>query len=88
MLTTARLNLAVSGALGVSLIAALAVHAGLAPIYRALDNVGWLGLAWVCMLQLVSMGFCAGAWKPSGRVRVPVNTFGCCDSWRSIPCQF
>ncbi|WP_454646320.1 lysylphosphatidylglycerol synthase domain-containing protein [Bradyrhizobium liaoningense] len=66
MLTTARLNLAVSGALGISLIAALAVHAGLAPIYRALDNVGWFGLAWVCMLQVASMGFCAGAWKCVG----------------------
>lgn len=63
MLTTARLNLALSGALGIGVIAALAVHAGLGTIYRALDHVGWLGLAWVCMLQLGSMAFCAAAWK-------------------------
>jgi len=30
-------------------------------------------------------GFCADAWKPSGRVMAPVSTFGCCVSWRSIP---
>jgi putative membrane protein len=63
MLTTARLNLALSGALGAGVMIALAVHAGVAPVYRALDAVGWLGLAWVCVLQLGSMAFCAGAWK-------------------------
>jgi putative membrane protein len=63
MIANARLNFVLSGTVGVGVIAALAIHAGLAPIYRALDDVGWLGLAWVCMLQLGSMAFCAAAWK-------------------------
>jgi putative membrane protein len=63
MLATTRLSLVLCGALGIGVIAVLAAHAGLATVYGALDDVGWLGLAWVCMLQLGSMAFCAAAWK-------------------------
>src|SRR5262249_19006825 len=37
-------------------------YAGLGTIYGALRDVGWLGLAWICMLQLGSMALCAAAW--------------------------
>ncbi|MBV8752461.1 MAG: flippase-like domain-containing protein [Hyphomicrobiales bacterium] len=63
MLARKRLGLVLCGALGVGIIAALAAHAGLATVYGALDRVGWFGLAWVCVLQLVAMAFCAAAWK-------------------------
>ncbi len=63
MLATTRVSLALAGVLGVGVTAALAAYAGLGSVYGALDNVGWLGLAWVCMLQLGSMAFCAAAWR-------------------------
>ena len=63
MLATTRLSLALCGVLGVSVTAALAAYAGLGAVYSALDDVGWLGLAWVCMLQLGSMACCAAAWR-------------------------
>src|SRR5262249_20138100 len=63
MLTTTRLSLLLCGVLGVGITAALAVYAGLGAVYGALDDVGWLGIAWVCMLQLASMAFCAAAWR-------------------------
>jgi putative membrane protein len=63
MLATTRLSLALCGALGIGVTAALAVYAGIGSVYGALDDVGWLGLAWVCMLQLGSMAFCAAAWR-------------------------
>jgi putative membrane protein len=63
MLATTRLSLALCGVLGVGLTAALAVYAGIGAVYGALDDVGWLGIAWVCMLQLASMAFCAAAWR-------------------------
>src|SRR5262249_7787064 len=63
MLASTRLGLAVVAAVGVGVTALLATHAGLAAIYAALDDVGWLGLAWVCMLQLGSLILCAAAWK-------------------------
>jgi putative membrane protein len=63
MLTTTRLSLALCGVLGVGVTAALAVYAGIGAVYGALDDVGWLGIAWVCMLQLASMAFCAAAWR-------------------------
>ena len=58
-----RLSLALCGALGIGVIAALGVYAGLGTVYGALEDVGWLGLGWVCMLQLGAMAFCAAAWK-------------------------
>src|SRR5262249_49339189 len=63
MLATTRLSLALCGVLGVGVTAGLAAYAGLGSVYGALDDVGWLGLAWVCMLQLGSMAFCAAAWR-------------------------
>jgi len=63
MLASTRLGLAIVAALGVGVMAVLATHAGLGAIYAALDDVGWLGLAWVCMLQLGSLMLCAAAWK-------------------------
>jgi putative membrane protein len=63
MLATTRLSLALCGVVGVGVTAALAVYAGIGAVYGALDDVGWLGLAWVCMLQLASMAFCAAAWR-------------------------
>jgi putative membrane protein len=63
MLATTRLSLALCGALGIGVTAALAARAGLPTVYGALRDVGWLGLAWVCMLQFCSMAFCAAAWK-------------------------
>jgi putative membrane protein len=63
MLATTRLSLALCGVLGVGVTAALAAYAGLGSVYGALDDVGWLGLAWVCMLQLGAMAFCASAWR-------------------------
>jgi putative membrane protein len=63
MLASKRLSLAVCAALGIGVIAALAAYAGLATVYRTLENVGWIGLAWVCTLQLGSMALCAAAWK-------------------------
>jgi putative membrane protein len=63
MLATTRLSLALCGVLGVGLTAALATYAGIGAVYGALDDVGWLGIAWVCMLQLASMAFCAAAWR-------------------------
>lgn len=63
MLATTRLSLALCGVLGVGVTAALAAYAGVGAVYGALDDVGWLGLAWVCMLQLGSMAFCAAAWR-------------------------
>ncbi len=61
MLATTRLSLALCGVLGVGVTAALAAYAGIGAVYGALDDVGWLGLAWVCMLQLGAMAFCAAA---------------------------
>jgi len=61
MLATTRL--ALGGVLGIAVIAVLAAHAGLATVYGALHHVGWVGLAWVCMLQLGAMALCAAAWK-------------------------
>jgi putative membrane protein len=63
MLATTRLSLALCGVVGVGVTAALAVYAGIGAVYGALDDVGWLGLAWVCMLQLGAMAFCAAAWR-------------------------
>ncbi len=63
MLATTRLSLALCGVLGVGVTAALAAYAGIGAVYGALDDVGWLGLAWVCMLQLGAMAFCAAAWR-------------------------
>src|SRR5262249_10663507 len=63
MLATTRLSLALCGVLGVGVTAGLAAYAGLGSVYGALDDVGWLGLAWVCMLQLGSMVLCAAAWR-------------------------
>ena len=63
MLATTRLSLALCGALGVGVTAAHAAYAGVGAVYGALDDVGWLGLAWVCMLQLGAMALCAAAWK-------------------------
>ena len=63
MLATTRLSLALCGALGIGIIAALTAHAGLATVYGALRDVGWLGLTWVCVLHLGSVAFCAAAWR-------------------------
>ena len=63
MVATTRLSLLVGGVLGVGVVAALTAYAGFGAVYGALDDVGWLGLAWVCMLQLGSMAFCAAAWR-------------------------
>src|SRR5690348_11384510 len=63
MLASTRLWIAILSAVGVAGAALLATHAGLGSIYGALDDVGWLGIAWVCMLQLGSLMLCAGAWK-------------------------
>ena len=63
MLATTRLSLLLCGVLGVGTTAALAVYAGIGAVYGALDDVGWLGIAWVCMLQLGAMAFCAAAWR-------------------------
>jgi len=63
MLATTRLSIALCGVVGVGVTAALAVYAGIGAVYGALDDVGWLGIAWVCMLQLASMAFCAAAWR-------------------------
>jgi putative membrane protein len=63
MLTTTRLSLLLGGVLGVGVAAALTAYAGFGAVYGALDDVGWLGLAWVCMLQLGAMACCAAAWR-------------------------
>ncbi len=63
MLTTTRMGFALISAFGVAITALLATYAGLGAISDALDDVGWLGLAWVCMLQLGSLILCAAAWK-------------------------
>ena len=48
---------------GVALAAALAVHAGLGATAHALEAIGWPGLVAVGVLQLLSLAFCAGAWR-------------------------
>lgn len=63
MLATTRLSLLLGGVLGVGVVAALTAYAGFGSVYGALDDVGWLGLAWVCMLQVGSMAFGAAAWR-------------------------
>src|SRR5262245_43650612 len=63
MLARTRPWLATLLAFGVAGAALLSIHAGLGSIYGALDDVGWLGIAWVCMLQLGSLMLCAAAWK-------------------------
>jgi putative membrane protein len=63
MLAKTRLGLVFIGAVGIGIAALLATYAGLGAISSALDDVGWLGLAWVCMLQLGSLILCAAAWK-------------------------
>jgi putative membrane protein len=63
MLANRRLNLALCAAIGIGVAAVLATYAGLGTVYSALNDVGWLGLAWICMLQLSSMALCAAAWK-------------------------
>lgn len=63
MLAKTRLGLALISAVGVGVTALLATYAGLGAISDALDDVGWLGVAWVCMLQLGSLILCAAAWK-------------------------
>jgi putative membrane protein len=62
MLAT-RLGLALICAFGVGVAALFTTYAGVGSIYSALDDVGWLGLAWVCLLQLGSLTLCAAAWK-------------------------
>jgi len=47
---------------GVALAAALAVHAGLDATLRAIGDVGWFGLAEVCLLQLFALTLCGLAW--------------------------
>jgi putative membrane protein len=63
MLAKSRLGLALISAFGVGIAALLATYAGLGAISDSLQDVGWLGLAWVCMLQLASLALCAAAWK-------------------------
>jgi putative membrane protein len=63
MLAATRRSLVLCGVLGVGVTAALAAYAGIGTVYGALDDVGWLGIAWVCMLQLGSMACCAAAWR-------------------------
>lgn len=63
MLATTRLSLALCGALGLGAAAVLATYAGLGTVRAALYQVGWLGLAWMCALQLGSIALGAGAWK-------------------------
>jgi putative membrane protein len=63
MLASTRLSLALFAALGVGAVAALAIYAGLGTVYRAFDDLGWSGLAGICVLQAVSMAMCATAWK-------------------------
>jgi len=47
---------------GIGLATALALHAGIDPIHRALDSIGWKGIFEVCALQAVSVILCAAAW--------------------------
>lgn len=47
---------------GIALASVLAVRAGLEPIGRAFTAVGWIRLAEICTLQLVSVAVCAAAW--------------------------
>ncbi len=62
MLANTRLGFALLSALGVAIATGLAINAGLGAIADAIDDVGWLGLAWVCALQIVSLALCAAAW--------------------------
>lgn len=63
MLASTRLSLALFATLGIGVIAALAIYAGLGTVYRAFDDLGWPGLVGICILQVVSMALCAAAWK-------------------------
>jgi glycosyltransferase 2 family protein len=63
MLAGTRLSLALCGALGIAATAALTVYAGLGTVYRVIGDVGWLGIGWVSVLQLVSIALCSAAWK-------------------------
>jgi putative membrane protein len=47
---------------GALLATALAARAGLPAIVDALMDLGWLGLVWVCVLQMVSLVLCAAGW--------------------------
>ena len=82
MLATTRRSLLVCGVFGVGVTAALAAYAGIGTVYGALDDVGWLGIAWVCMLQLGSMALCAAAWRTVAHD----TTFLSCLTARFIRC--
>lgn len=57
-----RIGLAIASTVGIGLATILVAQAGLPAIANALSDLSWLGLVWLCMLQLVSMMLCAAAW--------------------------
>ena len=61
MLNT-RTGLTMVTIVGALLATALAARAGLPAIVDALMDLGWLGLVWVCVLQMGSLLLCAAAW--------------------------
>jgi putative membrane protein len=61
MLNT-RTGLTIATVVGALLATVLAAQAGLPAIVDALMDLGWLGLVWVCVLQIASLLLCAAAW--------------------------
>lgn len=60
---TIRLGVIALTLAGLAAVAVLTAWAGIADVAAALADVGWLGLAWVCVLQLGSLALCAAAWQ-------------------------
>ncbi len=62
-----RFGAAAAFLVGIALASVLAVKAGLPAIQQSLVAVGWARLAAICILQLVSVALCAGAWRQVAR---------------------
>ena len=58
----ARTGLVLTTTAGLVIATALVLQAGLASIGDALADLTWLGLVWLCVLQIGSLALCAAAW--------------------------
>jgi putative membrane protein len=75
-----RLPIILSFIAGVIVSLSLVAWAGLDQLGQALDRIGWLGFAWICLLQLSVIGLCAAGW----RSLTPGASYGACLAARWV----